>query len=160
MNVRNVALASVALWVLAGCAISPEKVGRIDDKPVVDAKSAGLLAYSSAKAFPNQIVTRWAYSVKEINGKPFPRDKSFVQLEPGEYEVKIQCGSRFSVQDTGWIQDVHTSTLKVEAGKRYWAWIGARQISYKRNGNLIETTGGECWTNGFNGNNPFFDVGG
>lgn len=160
-KIRTIAcyLASmVAVILVSGCATAPDKLWRLDDKPLAAKEQAAMLGYGSSKAFPNQIATRWTYHVKQINGKPFPKGKAYVQLDPGEYTVTLACGARFSAQDAGWFEGEYTTTLKVEAGKTYWAWIGAHQDGYKRENGGMTTTAGRCWATGFNGSNPFFDV--
>lgn len=81
-----------------------------------------------------------------------------MQLDPGEYTVKIACGARFSPQDLGSFEGEHTTTVTVAAGKTYWAWIDAERTAFKRETGNITTTGGRCWVTEFNGNNPFFVV--
>lgn len=178
ISISPMELASVSLILavaLGGCAISPENLGRIDGQPpVADNSKVALLAVGSRKAFPNQIITRWGYSIKEINGKPFPAGKAFAQLDPGEYDLKVACGARFAPSDTGWIQSTSNIKLKVEAGKKYWAWIDTARGNFAINGNvgrglndvpiaynvMSETTSGQCWPRGFSQLNPFADVSG
>lgn len=147
-------------WALSGCAISPDRIGRLDGKPIVTKEQAAMVGWGSSKAFPNQIITRWSYYVKSIDGKPFPKGKSYVQLEPGEYTVTVACGARFAPKDMGWFEGEHTSKIRVESGKIYWAWIGARQDASKWHNGLEYTTAGQCWTTGFSTMNPFLDVAG
>jgi len=162
MHLRSAGIILAMTAALAGCALDPSKIGRIDGLPIAAKESVAELAWGSAKAYPNQIITAWSYHVLEIDGKPFPEGKAVVQLVPGEHSVKVACGGRFGARDTGWFNAEATTTVTVAAGKRYFAWIGTRPIQTKvttdRTGSSIETSSGQCWVNGFNETNPFFVI--
>lgn len=153
----------VAATALTACAIDPAKIVRFDGRPVVAKEQAASVYVGSSKAFPNQIVTRWAYAVLEVDHVPVPKGKVLIQLAPGEYKLKISCGGRFSPVDFGWFKNETEATIRVEAGRSYFAWLGLQRDFYKieRTPALqsTETLAGRCWVDHFSGADPFSDVG-